>query len=188
MTKIAIISGYKPHEIGIFKMDDPAVAYIKKAIKNQLLTLLEEGLEWVIISGQLGTELWAAEVVFDLQVEDYPALQLGVITPFLNQEESWKEANKEWYEFILSQADFVDSVSRKPYENPWQLRLKNQFLVEKSDVLLLFYDPENEGSPKFLLEAAKKKQEKTNYNIHVITFYDLQVLVEDEQMNEQDFY
>ena len=90
--------------------DDPAVAYIKKAIKNQLISLLEEGLEWVIISGQLGTELWAAEVVFELQLEDYPELQLGVITPFLNQEETWKEQNKEWYESILAQADFIDSV------------------------------------------------------------------------------
>ena len=43
---------------------------------------------------------------------------------------------------ILLEADFVDSVSRKPYEKPWQFRAKNQFLVEKSDVMLLFYDTE----------------------------------------------
>ncbi|MDI5787971.1 SLOG family protein [Bacillus licheniformis] len=29
-----------------------------------MIALLEEGLEWVLISGQLGTELWAAEVAF----------------------------------------------------------------------------------------------------------------------------
>lgn len=181
MSKVAIISGYKPFEIGIFKNEDPAVKYIKLAIKGHLISLLEQGLEWVIISGQLGTELWAAEVVFDLQLEGFHELQLGVITPFLNQEESWKDANKEWYESILAQADYVDSVSRKPYEKPWQFRLKNQFFVEKSDVLLLFYDPEKEGSPKFLYEEAKKRKEKENYEIQLISFDDLQVLVEDEQ-------
>ncbi|MTE25225.1 DUF1273 family protein, partial [Microbacterium sp. ZXX196] len=60
--KVAAISGYKPFEIGLFKKNDPAVEYIKKAIRKELEQLLEEGLEWVLISGQLGTELWAAEV------------------------------------------------------------------------------------------------------------------------------
>lgn len=179
MSKVVIISGYKPFEIGIFKNDDPAVHYIKLAIKNHLLSMLDHGLEWVIISGQLGTELWAADVVFELQVEGYHELQLAVITPFLNQEESWKDANKEWYESILAQADYVDSVSRKPYEKPWQFRLKNKFLVEKSDILLMFYDPEKEGSPKYLYEEAKRKKEKNDYEIRLISFDDLQVLVEE---------
>ncbi len=181
MAKVAIISGYKTYEISIFKQDDPAVRYIKMAIKQNLLSLLDEGLEWVIISGQLGTELWAAEVVFDLQIEGYEELQLAVITPFLNQEESWKEANKEWYESVLAQADFIDSVSRKPYENPSQLRMKNQFFIEKSDVLLLFYDPEKDGSPKYLYELAKSYQEQSEYDIRLIDFYDLQLLVEEDQ-------
>ncbi|QED48386.1 DUF1273 domain-containing protein [Cytobacillus dafuensis] len=186
MASIAVVSGYKPYEIGIFKNDDPAVLYIKTAIKANLISLLEDGLEWVMISGQLGTELWAAEVVFDLQLEGYEDLKLAVITPFMNQEESWKESNREWYESIIIQADFVDSVSRKPYENSWQFRLKNQFFIQKSDVLLLFYDTEKEGSPKYIYEEAKKEQEKNEYEIRLINFDDLQVIVEEEQMKLMD--
>ena len=55
MVKIATISGYKPYELGIFKQDHPAIPYIKRAIKEQLIVLLHEGLKWVIISGALGT-------------------------------------------------------------------------------------------------------------------------------------
>ncbi|GAA3327349.1 hypothetical protein GCM10020331_066930 [Ectobacillus funiculus] len=51
-----------------------------------MTAFLEEGLEWVLISGQLGVELWTAEVVFELQME-YPDLKLAVFTPFLEQEE-----------------------------------------------------------------------------------------------------
>ncbi|PWW30304.1 putative phage-like protein YoqJ [Cytobacillus oceanisediminis] len=188
MSKVAVVSGYKPFEVGIFKNDDPAVGYIKTAIKKSLLSLLDDGLEWVIISGQLGTELWAAEVVFDLQLEGYSELKLAVITPFLEQEASWKETNKEWYESILVQADFVDSVSRKPYENPQQFRLKNHFLVNKSDVLLLFYDSEKEGSPKYLYETAQKYEEENEYEIRLITFYDLQLIVEEEQLSQRDMF
>lgn len=180
MTKVLAISGYKAFELGIFQKDHPSVHFIKKAIKKVLYPMVEDGLEWVLISGQLGIELWAAEVIFDIQSE-YPDLKLAVITPFLDQEVKWNEQNKEWYESILARADFIDSVSRKAYEKPWQFRLKNQFFIEKSDALLLVYDQENEGSPKYLYEMAKKYQESHSYTIHLITFYDLQTMESEEK-------
>ncbi len=182
MVKTVVISGYKPYELGIFKLDHPAVAYIKKAIKETVVSMLEDGLEWVLISGQLGTELWAAEVVYELrEQEDYHYLQLAVITPFLEQEIKWSEQNREWYESILLEADFIDSVSRKPYENPWQFRAKNQFFVQKSDAMLLFYDLEKEGSPKYLYDMVLNFQQKHDYDLRLIGFEDLQFLVEQDQ-------
>lgn len=183
--KVVAVTGYKPFEIGIFSNDHPGVEYIKKAIHKRLLAFVEEGVEWVIISGQLGVELWAAEVVFDLQME-YPDLKLGVFTPFLEQEENWNETNKEYYEFILSQADHVDSITKRKYESPEQFRLKTQFFIEKSDVLLALYDEEKPGSPKYMAEAAKKKAELENYHRSFILFSDLQDIIEEEQwQNEQ---
>ncbi|WP_040208419.1 DUF1273 domain-containing protein [Neobacillus jeddahensis] len=186
MVKVLAISGYKPFEIGIFKKDDPSALFIKAALKKELMPMVEAGLEWVLISGQLGTELWAAEVVFDLQVE-FPDLKLAIITPFLDQEASWNEANKEWYASILARADFIESVTKRGYEKPWQFRLKNQFFIEKSEGLLLLYDPETEGSPKYLYELAIEYQNKQSYQIQLITFYDLQMIVEEEQMKLSDF-
>lgn len=180
MVKVVAVSGYKPFELGLFQQNHPGIGFIKTAIRKELERLLDEGLEWVIISGQLGTELWAAEVVFELQNE-YPHLQLGVITPFLKQDESWKEQNKEWYESVVAQADFVDSITKKPYEGAWQFRLKNQFFVEKSEGLLLLYDTEKDGSPKFLYETARTYQQSHTYEIKLIGFYDLQILAEEEQ-------
>ncbi|MFL6562698.1 MAG: DUF1273 domain-containing protein [Bacillus sp. (in: firmicutes)] len=184
--KILTISGYKPFELGIFKNDHPSVVFLKAAIKKSLIPMSEEGLEWVLISGQLGVELWAAEVVFELQLE-FPELKLAVITPFLEQQASWKDNNKEWYESVLAQADFIDSVTKKGYEKPWQFRLKNQFFIEKSDGLLLLYDQEKDGSPKYLYEMAVQYQKEHSYTIELITFYDLQMIVEEEQLKQSDF-
>ncbi len=186
MVKVLAISGYKAFELGIFKKDHPSAVFIKTAIKKNLLAMLDDGLEWVLISGQLGTELWAAEVVFELQL-DYPDLKLAVITPFLKQEESWNETNKEWYATVLAQAEFINSVSKKGYENPLQLRMKNQFFIEKSDAILLFYDQEKEGSPKYIYEMAIKYQNNQDYPIHMISFYDLQAIVEEEELKRMDF-
>jgi uncharacterized phage-like protein YoqJ len=179
-VKVVAVTGYKPFELGIFSKKHEGITYIKKAIEKQLKALIEEGLEWVIISGQLGVELWAAEVVFDLQLE-YPHLKLGVFTPFLDQEENWKEDNQECYHFILSKADHVDSITKRKYESPMQFRLKNQFFIEKSDALIAVYDEEKEGSPKYMAELASAAE---SYPCYFIRFPDIQAIVEEEQWNE----
>lgn len=53
-----IITGYKPHELGIINDKHPGVI-VKKALEDRLRTLIDEGLEWVIISGQQGVESWS---------------------------------------------------------------------------------------------------------------------------------
>ena len=184
--KVLYITGYKAFEFGIFKNDHEAVKYIKKSIRNRLVPLVEEGLEWVIISGQLGTELWAAEVVFELR-EEYPQLKLGILLPFLNQEESWNESNRDYYQSILTRADFVDAIFKKPYQGPQQLRIKNQYMVQKSDAILIIYDSEKEGSPKFPYLEAQKRQEQRVYPIWIISFDDLQQAAEETQWADEPF-
>lgn len=183
------ITGYKPHEVGIFNDKHPGLIYIKKALRKNLIQLIENcSLEWVLVSGQLGVELWAAEVTLELQ-EDYPDLKLAIITPFLEQEKTWKDHNREYYQFILSQADFVDSVTKRTYENPSQYRLKNQFFMEKSNGLVIFYDEERGGTPKYMLDLAVSRQMKdASFQIVSITPYDIEVLAEEERMDDSVYW
>ncbi|MCA1054591.1 DUF1273 domain-containing protein [Rossellomorea aquimaris] len=184
MGKVACLTGYKSFELGIFKQEEKAIHYIKQALRKELLSLLDEGLEWVTISGQLGVELWGAEVVFELQ-EEYPDLKLAVLTPFLDQEENWNDTNKEYYEMILSQADFVDSISKEPYKSPQQFRNRNLLFLHKSQYLVVLYDVEKEGSPKYFYEEARRYQEShPEFQIRSISFQDLQWIVEEEQWKD----
>lgn len=178
MIKRLLVSGYKAHELGIFNDQHPGVNIIKKALADQLRTLLEQGLEWVIVSGQLGVETWAAECVWELQ-EEYPHLQYAVITPFLEQQANWNDEKKEKYEQIIMLADYHISLTNKPYEAPWQFVEKNKFLLRNSDALLIVYDEENEGSPKFLKQMAEQFEENTGYTLLKITADDLQLIAED---------
>ena len=183
MGKVVFVTGYKAHELGIYNQNHEGIKYIKKALISRFTALLDEGLEWVLITGQPGVELWAGQVVFDLQ-EEYPELKLGVLLPYLNQEENWKEPVKELYEEVLLQADYVEAISKKPYEGPWQLKLKNQFIVDKSDEMLILYDEEKDASPKYSWFEGKKKQNKREYPINQITFWDLQSLIDEEQWED----
>jgi uncharacterized phage-like protein YoqJ len=137
----------------------------------------------VIVSGQLGVELWAAEIVLELKLE-FPELQLAVITPFLEQEKNWNEQKQEHYHSVLEAADFVSSVTKREYEGPWQFKARNQFLLDHTDGMLIIYDEENPGTPKFIMEEAAARVENEGYELMTITSHDLQVVVEEEQEKE----
>lgn len=175
-----LITGYKATELGIFSQKHPGIEIIKKAIKKQLIALLDEGLEWIIVSGQWGVEIWAAEAVLELKKE-HTSLRLAVITPFLEQEEKWNDQKKELYTSILKRADYVNSVTKSKYDGPWQFKEKDKFLLRNSDGLILIYDEENEGSPKYIKAQAEQLAMTTSYTIYQINGYDLQSIAEDEQ-------
>jgi uncharacterized phage-like protein YoqJ len=178
--KRVLVTGYKATELGIFSLKHPGIEIIKKAIKKQLIALLDEGLEWVIVSGQWGIELWAAEAALELR-EEYKNLQLAIITPFLEQEENWKEEKKKLYQTILSKANYVNSVTKSKYSGPWQFKEKNTFLLRNTDGMILVYDEENEGSPRFIKDQAQQQGLTRSYPIYTINALDLQNIADDEQ-------
>jgi len=182
MIKRLVLTGYKQHELGVFDEKHPGIKYIKKALENRLIPLVDDGLEWIILSGQLGVETWAAELIIEMKTT-YSQLKYAIITPFLEQDQKWNESKREKYRMICEKADFHTSVTKRPYEGPWQMIEKNKFIIRNSDGLLIVYDEENEGSPKFLKELAVKYGEKHDYPILSITADDLQLVAEEEQQN-----
>ncbi|TQR19691.1 SLOG family protein [Psychrobacillus vulpis] len=187
MIKRLVVTGYKAHELGIFDDSHQGIPIVKKAIKNQFIALIDEGLEWIILSGQQGVETWTAEVVLEMK-EEYPDLKFAIITPFLDQEKNWSELKQEKYRSLLSQADYQTSLTKRPYEAPWQFIEKNKFLLRNSDGILIVYDEENEGSPKYIKNLAAKFAEKENYSIFSIDAYDLQVIAEEIAEEKRNDY
>ena len=84
MTSL-LVTGYKSFELGIFKDKDPKVTIIKKAIKRDFKRFLDDGVDWMIFTGNLGFEFWALEVAKELQ-KDYP-LKLATLFPFETRSE-----------------------------------------------------------------------------------------------------
>lgn len=182
--KVLHVTGYKSMEMGIFKEDDPKVHFIKAAIEKQLTGFIEEGLEWVIVSGQMGVELWTAEIILDLK-ETYD-INLAVFPPFENQDKRWPENLKAKYEEITMLADFYKPLYEGDYKGPYQFRAKNMWLAEKSDASLLLMDDEYPGSVRFFHEAAKQMAD--NYPIYYITPMDLDDIVEELRLSDPDYW
>jgi uncharacterized phage-like protein YoqJ len=184
--KNLLVTGYRAHELGIFNQKDKNIKYIKKAIANRLIPLLEDGLEWVITPGQIGVDLWACEAVIELKSR-YPQLRLSILAAYSNPEEKWKEDKKEYYHQLLMGVDYYGAVSKQPYIGPWQFTARDELLLRKTDGILLFYDEEvGDGSPKFMRDKALKKQAADGYVYMSLTSDDITSVIEEEQLNAYD--
>ena len=144
---------------------------IKAAIRRDLIYLLENGMKWLVFTGNLGFEVWVLEVAKELQ-EEYN-FQLATIFIFENQGENWNEVNQEKLANFKN-VDFI-KYAYPSYENPSQFRTYNQFLLESTDGAYLFYDEENETKLKYLYQMMKENEQ---YHIKNLTFDDLNEMAE----------
>lgn len=171
--KTLVLTGYRSYELGVFQDKDPKIEVIKKVLKDRLTAYLEEGLEWLLIGGNLGVEIWGAQVAFTLRKE-YPEFKIGVVFPFAEFGGQWQEKNAALLAEVKRQADFVEAVSHRPYESPVQLKNHTRFLLEHSGGTLILYDDEFPGKPQWFLKDAQSFSETTPYRVEKITMDDLQ--------------
>lgn len=170
--KSVLVAGYRHTDLGIFTEKDTRLPIIRKAIRRDLVRLLEEGVEWFVFMGNLGFESWVLEELKVLQTEGY-SCQLATIFCFENQGSNWNEANQLKLA-AFKQVDFVKSAFPH-YDNPSQFRDYNQFLLDNTDGAYCFYDPENETNLKYLYHQMVNKE---GYTIKTLTFDDLNELAE----------
>ncbi|EMF0051175.1 DUF1273 domain-containing protein [Enterococcus hirae] len=171
--KVMYISGYRSFELGVFKENDPKITVIKKVLKKEIQQLVEEGLEWVLTSGNLGIETWVTEVVAELK-QEYPELKLGIIYPFKEFGNNWNENNQEKLRMAEQLSDYVEAVSHQAYQSPSQLRNHTRFLLDHTDGCLLIYDPEFPGKTQYFLKEAQTYQQDHSYEIRLVSMDDLQ--------------
>ncbi len=173
MTSI-LVTGYRSFELEIFKDKDPKVAIIKKAIRKAIIAYCEEGLDWLIFTGNLGFEFWAFEVAEELKGEY--GFQTAVIFPFETHGQNWKEANQAKLA-RFKQADFV-KYSYEAYQNPSQFRIYNQFLIDNTEGAYVFYDSEAETNLKYFIRQMTSDE---HYFVDFFPFESLNEILEDDE-------
>lgn len=185
--KNVFVTGYAAHELGIYDQKNKALTYIRKACRQKMIALIEEGTEWIITTGQYGFDLWASEVAIQLRDRKYPNLKISMIHAYLEQEQNWNENKKEYFNKIKSEVDHFTVVSQQPYTGPWQFQARDQIILNKTDGMLLFYDEEAASSKVSYIKAkAEKKAEKVNYPIIIINADDIQMIVEEDNLKNMD--
>lgn len=172
------ITGYRQYELGVFAEKDPRIGIIKQVLRTALLSYLDQGLEWVIVSGNQGTEQWAGEEVLVLK-ESFPKLQLALIFPYAEFGSKWQEKSQLALADLMTKADYVDSTSHAAYQSPGQLKAHTNFMLQHTDGALLLFDEELDGKTKFFWQTARTYAEQHEYLLQTISFADLQNAAED---------
>lgn len=172
MTAI-LVTGYKSFEVGVFTDKDPKLAVIKTAIRKDLVRLFDQGVDWLIFTGNLGFEVWVLEIALELK-EEY-GVKLATLFAFEDQGKHWNEGNQAHLSKFRS-LDFV-KYSYSHYESPAQLRFHNQFLLENTSGAYLFYDEGHETNLKYLLAQIADKE---GYDVTFLTFERLNTLWEED--------
>lgn len=184
-----LISGYRSYELNIFNQSDPKYGYLKKFIKNRLINYIENGVEWFVITGQLGIELWAGEVVLELK-EEYPEINLAILLPYTSFGENWNETNKTLFEEVIRQADYVNYTSNKDYESPAQIKSNQVFSVRNTDGAFLIYDTmvgeSADGKPKYLYDLILQYQENSTYELNLVGFEEIEFYIHELTEFEQE--
>ena len=188
--KSILVSGYRSYELNIYNQTDPKYLYLKEFIKDRLIRYIENGTEWFVITGQMGIELWAGEVVLELK-EEYPEVNLAVLLPFTGFGENWNETNKTMFEQVITQADYVNYTSNKAYESPAQLKGNQVFSVRNTDGAFIIYDTmvgeSADGKPKYLYELILQYQENVPYEMNVVGFEEIEFFIHEMTENQEGF-
>lgn len=183
MIKNLVVTGYQPMEMSIFNENDERITFVKEAIKKRLLQFIDEGLEWVLISGQRGVELWTAEVVLDLK-EDYD-IQIAMIPPFENFAQRWSEALQYKFEELSFQVDYYETIYHSEYKGPYQFVARDDWLIQRSEACLLLMDEEFPGSVDYFYQRAKKAE---NYPTYFITPFDIDEVIREKMMDDPNYW
>lgn len=169
------LTGYRSYELNAFQDSDPKIAVIKRVLTQRLTSLLEEDTDefWVITGPQLGVEQWGAATALELK-KKFRQLKLAIMLPFADFGQQWNAANRDRLLTLRERADFAREVTTKPYESPEQLRLYQRFMLDHTDSMLMVYDPDHPGKPKYDYELAQKYGDQQDYPVDLVDFDELQ--------------
>ena len=152
--KVCAFTGHRPKSFP-WKYNEaaPDCVLLKEALAAQITALAEQGVTDYLSGMALGTDLWCAQIVLDLQ-KKYPALKLHAILPCEGQDSKWTAPAQAQYHTILNQASNVVYVSRT-YTSNCMLQ-RNRYLAAHASILLAVYNGTQRSGTGATVNYARK--------------------------------
>ena len=144
MGKIVCATGHRPDKFS-FKYNelDNDCIMLKIRLKKELIKLIKHGYDYFISGMALGWDIWFAEAVIELKSKYDIKLELAI--PCVNQEKTWPKESQDRYNRIKEKADFITVLSKSEYK-PYLMIKRDEYMVDKSDVVLACYDGSKGGT------------------------------------------
>lgn len=118
-------------------------AHIYKALKNEIINLIERGYCYFGTGGALGFDTLAAQVVLELR-RSYSHIKLILVLPCIDQTRGWSEKDIAVYEDIKKRCNKYTYTSEHYYSGCMHKR--NRHLVDHSTVCVAYLTNEKGGT------------------------------------------
>lgn len=145
---ILAVTGHRPDKLGGWKVPNPTQLAVMDLMDQALLELMPD---FVITGMSLGVDQWMAELCILNEIPFIAAV------PFEGQEKVWPPHSQAKYVQLLSRAHETIFVSDPGYAS-WKLQLRNEWMVNKSDMLLAVFNGSSGGTANCVAYAKKQKR------------------------------
>ena len=146
-------SGYRPQKLP-WGMDeeDPRCADLKDRIRDAAEALYASGIRHFICGMALGADTYFCETVLDLR-DERQDITVEAALPCEEQYRDWTSEQRYRHLMLVSRCDFETLVSRR-YTREC-MRIRNQYMVDNSSVLLCVFDGRPGGTMQTMAYARK---------------------------------
>ena len=157
--KVCCVTGNRPQKFP-WKYGE-GIAYKKYLadMARQIEKLIESGYTYFISGGALGVDQDFAEAVLCAK-KVHPEIQLEIAVPCRTQADRWSEGERLRYCSILDRADKVVILS--DHYTRFCMQKRNEYMVNKSDLILSYWNGEENGGTWNTLSYARGVQ------IHIV--------------------
>ena len=98
-----------------------------------------------------------AEAVLQAK-KQHKDIVLEIAVPCRNQDLKWSKDDKKRYAEILNNADIVNVLSES--YTPFCMQKRNEYMVDKSDLVIAFWNGEESGGTWNTMNYAKRKSKQ----------------------------
>lgn len=128
--------------------------FCKDAVRNSLISLIEQGVTTFYNGLAIGFDLLTAELLMELK-EIYPFIRVCGCVPFYGQERYFSAEDKDRYAAVYKQCDEVVTLSDSYYKGCYHKR--NLYMIERADVLYAYCLTARGGAAYTVKEFSRQK-------------------------------
>ena len=170
--KSCCFTGYRPQKFP-FELKENNREYVRfeNKLYNAVFAMPDEAECYTFYCGlAMGFDIIAAECVLLLR-DVYPKAKISLIcvVPFLDQAKAFPKDWKKRYDEILEKADRVILISDNYFSGCY--RKRNEFLVDKSDFVITWFDGKSGGTKNTLAYAKNSGKKIINLNGDLVHEY-----------------
>lgn len=168
---VVSFTGHRPDKItGWNAHPDRVERTLRTALAAEVERLaVEEGAHTFMSGMAPGVDLWAADEVLRLRQEGRIGgdVRLVLAIPYPNFERSFGVCYRALYESVAARADEVVYVSRGYHHGCFTLR--NNFLADRADVVVAYYEGVD-GGTRYTIRRAQKSGKRV-VNVHLPSLF-----------------